>query len=132
LDAKEQTIRQLYDARARRDWDAVAALLADEIVWSEPGEEDFSGDTHGRTEVVSLLQRLVEVTEGTFHLVPGGFLNAEDYSAVLVRWSAERRGQRSEGNEIAVYRFRDGQIDGVWFYPDGFDPATFSAVFAFD
>jgi uncharacterized protein len=132
LDAKEQAIRELYEARTRRDWDAVGGLLAEEIIWHEPGQEDFSGDTRGRGEVVSLLQRLVEVTGGTFRLVPEAFLNAEEYSAVLVRWWAERQGQRSDGNEIAVYRFREGKIDGVWFYPDGYDPETFSTVFAFD
>jgi ketosteroid isomerase-like protein len=132
VDVKEQMIRELYEARARRDWDAVGALLAEEIIWHEPDQEEVSGDTRGRGEVVSLLQRLVEVTEDTFQLEPEAFLNAEEYSAVLVRWWAERQGQRSEGNEIAVYRFRDGKIDGVWFYPDGYEPGTFSAVFAFD
>jgi hypothetical protein len=60
------------------------------------------------------------------------FLNSVDHSAVLVRWSAEREGMRSEGNEIAVYRFSDGKIAQVWFYVDGYDPEAFSAVFAFD
>jgi ketosteroid isomerase-like protein len=81
---------------------------------------------------VALLQKLVAVTEGTFQLVPEAFLNSVDHSAVFVRWSAERQGRRSEGNEIAVYRFRDGRIAEVWFYVDGHEPEAFSAVFAFD
>jgi ketosteroid isomerase-like protein len=44
VDPKERAIRELYDARARRDWDAVASLLADPVGWHEPGEEDHSGD----------------------------------------------------------------------------------------
>lgn len=51
---------------------------------------------------------------------------------MLVRWSAERGRARSEGNEIAVYRFRDGKIAEVWFHMDGFDPEAFSAVFGYD
>ena len=58
-------IRDLYGARARRDWEAVGALLADKVGWHEPGEEDHSGDFRGRDEVVALLQKLAEVTEGT-------------------------------------------------------------------
>ena len=58
MDAKEQLIRKLYDARARRDWDAVRALLADEVGWHEPGDEEHSGDFRGREEVTSLLERL--------------------------------------------------------------------------
>jgi uncharacterized protein len=66
--ANERLIRNLYDARARRDWDAVGAALADEVGWHEPGEEDHSGDFRGRDEVVALLRKLVDVTEGTFRL----------------------------------------------------------------
>jgi ketosteroid isomerase-like protein len=132
MGANERAIRELYDARARRDWNAVRALLADDVGWHEPGEEDHSGDHRGREEVVALLEKLVAVTEGTFQLEPEAFLNSVEHSAVFVRWSAERDGMRSEGNEIALYRFRDGKIAQVWFYVDGFEPETFSTVFRFD
>jgi hypothetical protein len=73
VEANERVIRELYAARARRDWDAVRALLADEVGWHEPGDEDHSGTYLGRDEVVALLERLVAVTEGTFQLEPGQF-----------------------------------------------------------
>jgi ketosteroid isomerase-like protein len=63
VDAKERAIRDFYDARSRRDWEAVGSLLADEVGYHEPGEEDHSGDFKGRDEVVALLRRLVAVTE---------------------------------------------------------------------
>jgi ketosteroid isomerase-like protein len=132
MDNKEQVIRDLYAARARRDWRVVRALLADEVGWHEPGEEDHSGDYRGRDEVVALLQKLVDVTEGTFQLEPVAFLNSAEHSAVLVRWAAERDGLQSKGNEIAVYRFADGKVAQVWFYVDGYEPNAFSVVFAFD
>jgi ketosteroid isomerase-like protein len=132
MDPKERVLRELYKARARRDWDAVRLLFADEIGWHEPGEVDHSGDYRGREEVLALLQKLVAVTEGTFQLEPEAFLNSVDHSAVLVRWSAEREGTRCEGNDLAVYRFRDGKIAQVWFHDDGYDPEAFSAVFRFD
>jgi ketosteroid isomerase-like protein len=132
VDPKERAIRELYDARARRDWDAVRALFAEEIVWHEPGEEDYSGDYRGRDDVVALREKLVAVTEGTFQLVPEAFLNSLEHSALLVRWWAERDGRRSEGNEIAIYRFRDGEIAEVWFHVDGHEPDAVSAVFGFD
>jgi ketosteroid isomerase-like protein len=132
MDAKEQVIRELYDARARRDWDAVRPLLADELGWHEPGDEEHSGDFRGREEVISLLQKYVEVTEGTFQLEPDAFLNLTEHSAAAVRWWAERAGRRSEGREIAVYRVREGTIDQVWFYNEPSDAEALSAVFAFN
>jgi ketosteroid isomerase-like protein len=132
VDTKERAIRELYDARARRDWDAVRSLLADEVGWHEPGEEDHSGNFRGREDVVALLEKLVIVTEGTFQLEPEAFLNLEEHSAVLVRWWAERQGRQSDGHEIAVYRLRDGKIAQVWFYNEPSEPEAFSRVFAFD
>jgi uncharacterized protein len=132
VDTNERAIRELYDARARRDWDAVRSLLADEVGWHEPGEEDHSGDYRGREEVVELLQKLVAVTEGTFQLEPEAFLNLAEHSAVLVRWWAERQGRRSDGYEIAVYRFHAGRIAQVWFYNEPSEAEAFSAVFAYD
>jgi ketosteroid isomerase-like protein len=132
VDAKEQTIREFYAARARRDWKAVCALLADEVGYHEPGEEDHSGDFRGRDEVVALLEKLVDVTEGTFQLRPEAFLHLADHSAVAVNWWAERQGRRSEGRELAIYRFEDGKITEVWFYNEPADAVAFSAVFAFD
>jgi ketosteroid isomerase-like protein len=132
VDPKERAIRELYDARARRDWDAVRALLAADVAWHEPGEEDYSGDYRGRDEVVALLERLVAVTGGSFQLEPEEFLSSTEHSAVLVRWWAEREGLRSEGNDIAVYRFRAGEIAEVWFHQDGYDEEALSAVFGYD
>jgi ketosteroid isomerase-like protein len=132
VNANERVIRNLYDARARRDWDAVRVLFADEIVWHEPGEEDYSGDHRGREAVVGLLEKLVAVTGGTFELVPEAFLNSAQHSAVLVRWWAERDGRRSDGNEIAVYRLHDRRIAEAWFHPDGYDAEALSAVFTYD
>jgi uncharacterized protein len=131
MDGKEQVIRELYDARARRDWDAVDALLADEVGWYERGEGDPSGYFRGREDVLALLQKFVDVTEGTFQLEPEAFLNLAEHSAVAVRWWAERDGRRSEGREIAVYHLHDRRIDHVSFYNEPSDVEAFAAVFAF-
>ena len=132
MDANELVIRTLYDARAQRDWEAVDAVLADEVGWHEPGDGDHSGHFRGREDVVSLLQKYVDVTEGTFQLELEAFLNLAEHSAVTVRWWAERKGRRSEGREIAVYHLRGGAIDNVWFYNEPSDPKALLAVFAFD
>ena len=132
MDPNERVIRDFYAARARRDWSAVESLLADEVGYHEPGEEDHSGDFRGRDDVVALLTRLVTVTEGTFQLEPEAFLNLDDHSAVVVRWWAERDGRRSEGRELAVYRLADARIAEVWFYNEPSDPEALTAVFRFD
>jgi len=126
VDPKERSIRNLYDARARRDWQGVRDLLADDVGWYEPsGEADHAGTHRGADTVVALLQKLVAVTDGTFQLTPAAFLNAVDYSVCIARWSAERGGTKIHGDDLAVYRFERGKIADVWFYDDGYDPEVF-------
>lgn len=67
-------VRRLYAARAAGDVAAAARLLADDVLWHEPGQFDYSGDHAGREAVLSLLTRLAEATGGSFALRPGEIL----------------------------------------------------------
>lgn len=131
LDEKERLIRDLYAARARRDWAAARGLLADDVVWHESGSEDYSGDHRGGDRVVDLLRRLVEVTGGTFTLQPAGFIVTAEHVATNARWSAERGGAHVDGNDLAVFRIAEGRIAEAWFFPDGYDPQALREVFSF-
>jgi uncharacterized protein len=131
VDPKETAIRALYAARADREHDRVRPLLGDDTVWHEPREEDYSGDYRGPDAVIELLDRLLEITEGSFALEPVEFLTTDDHLAAKIRWSAERDGRRVDGAELAVYRFDAGKIAEVWFHPDGYDPAALRIVFSY-
>jgi ketosteroid isomerase-like protein len=132
MDPKERLIRDFYAARSRRDWRAVRSMLAADVVWHEPLEEDFSGDHRGADEVAALLDKLVEVTHGTFALEPSGFIVTAEHVATNARWSAERDGTRVDGHDLAVFRIADGRIAAAWFFTDGFDAEAMTRVFSFE
>jgi ketosteroid isomerase-like protein len=132
VDPKEQAIRRVAAARRRGDFDAVRALLADDIVWHEPGAADYSGDHRGGDVVVALMKKLAEITDRTFVLEPQELLVTETHAVARTRWWAERGGLRVEGNEIGVYRFADGRIAEAWFWYDGYDPAAHDVVFSYE
>jgi ketosteroid isomerase-like protein len=132
MDTKERIVRDFYAARKRRDWDAVRALLTPDVIWRESdGNLDYSGAHHGRDTVAALLAKFVEITGGTFALEPRELICTAEHVAANVRWRAERSGTHVEGNDLAVYRIRNGQIAGAWFFPDGFDPEALAEVFSF-
>lgn len=130
MPAHEQIIRDIYAARARGDLDAVRALVHDDIVWHERGEEDYSGDHRGSDALIALLESLQRTTGGTFELEPTGFLETAEHVAAGIRWSARRGAASVEGYEVAVYRIAAGRIAEAWFFPDGYDPDALSAVFS--
>jgi uncharacterized protein len=132
MDTKERIVRDFYAARKRRDWDAVRALLTPDVIWRESdGNLDYSGAHHGRDTVADLLAKFVEITGGTFALEPQQLICTAEHVAANVRWRAERSGTHVEGNDLAVYRIRNGQIAGAWFFPDGFDHKALAEVFSF-
>jgi uncharacterized protein len=131
VDEKERTIRAFFEARARQDYAEIRALVADDIVWHEPGEADYSGDHVGADEVVAMMRRLYDLTGGTFVLEPLELLTTDDHAVARTRWFADRDGTHCEGNELAVYRFAGGRIAEVWFFYDGYDQEAHDAVFSF-
>jgi ketosteroid isomerase-like protein len=132
MGSNEQVVRDFYAARDRRDWDAVRELLADAVVWREAdGNTDYAGQHEGRETVVELLAKFIEITGGTFKLEPREFVSTDEHVATSVRWHAERSGTSVEGNDLAVYRVKDGEIAAAWFFPDGYDVEALSYVFSF-
>jgi ketosteroid isomerase-like protein len=103
--------------------------LADEVVWHEPGDADYSGDHRDADEVVALIKKLSEIP---LVLEPQEVLVTDEHAAARTRWWAERAGTRVEGNEVAVYRFAGDKIAEVWFWYDGYDQAAHDLVFSFD
>jgi ketosteroid isomerase-like protein len=126
----EDLVRRLYEARKRRDFAGVAELLAEDVVWHEPGDFDYSGDYRGREATAAYLARLAELTEGTFLLEPRELVSTAQHVAAVVEWSAERAGSRATGTELAVYRFAGGKIAEVWFFTEHDDDEV-AAVFSY-
>jgi ketosteroid isomerase-like protein len=111
-----ETIRQLYEARARQDLEAAAALLAPDVIWHEPYE--YLGTLSGREAVMAAIRQGMSDTEGTFRLELHDVLESPDHVVALVRFSAERHGRRMSGKEVGVFHVADGLIREVWFATD--------------
>lgn len=130
MDANADIVRRLYAARAAGSCEEVAEFFADDIIWHEPGDFDYSGDHAGKERVLALLRRLAAATGGTFTLTPREVLATREYAVAIIHWSADRNDRRAEGDEIAVYRLRGGQVCEAWFFPEITDVAEHEAVFA--
>jgi ketosteroid isomerase-like protein len=116
MSADAAVVRGLYEARARGDLDAAARFLAADVEWHEPYE--YLGSLKGRNAVMSAIRQSVEETHGTFKLDLHDVLASDDHVVALVRFSAERRGQRMSGKEVGIFHIRDGLIREVWFATD--------------
>jgi len=104
--------------------DAVAELLADDIVWHVPGTSPIAGDHRGRDAVLAYFARRREFADHTFVMHPKGVLEDGEAVVQLVDGTATIGGEERWWSTAGVYRVSGGLIAEVWLVPldlDAFD-----------
>jgi uncharacterized protein len=108
-----ERVRELYAAFARRDLQAMLALLAPDVVWCEP-ENPFNpaAGTHRGHEGFLEWAKIGREEEEIEALEPRQFLAGEDTVAVVgfMRCRAKRTGRVYESDFVHLVTFRDGGI----------------------
>ena len=59
-------VRKGYEAFNRADVDAIGDVLADDVVWHEPGRSALAGDYKGCEAVLGLFRQFHDLSGGTF------------------------------------------------------------------
>jgi ketosteroid isomerase-like protein len=110
-------VRQYFDALVAKDFAAVAASLADDIVWHQPGENRFSGVHRGSDAVNAMIGGMMTVSEGTFELgLTADPMANGDLVAASIHFGAKRDGAEMSLDGIDVLRVGGGKITEVWLY----------------
>lgn len=109
-------IRRGYASFAGGDVDSLRELMADGVVWHEPGRSPLAGDYKGQVGVLELLRKLRERSDGTFTVEIVDLLaNAE--RAVAIQEETARRGDRELDMASAVeFEIHRGKITEVTVY----------------
>ena len=103
-----------YAAFAKGDFAVLDDLFADDVVWHVGGRNQLSRDYRGRDEVYGFFGRLLELTEGTFHIDLHTIFADDEHGVALVATSASRGGKSTRINEAHVYHLRDGKVTEFW------------------
>lgn len=108
-----------FEAIASGDVPAAMALLSPEVVWHQPGANQFSGDHRGIDGVGMLLGRMMEVSAGTFQLaVTGPAMVNGDLIAVPVRFSGQRDGGAMDMTGVDLLTISGGEIVAVHLFSE--------------
>jgi ketosteroid isomerase-like protein len=110
----EVLIRTFYAARARGDREMVRGFLAPGVVWHEAGSRPpYTGSLHGPEAVMAMIDKALEVTNGTFRLDLHDVLANDRHVVALVEWTATREDRELSGREAAIFH-----VEEAWFHPD--------------
>jgi ketosteroid isomerase-like protein len=107
-------IRDGYAAFAKGDFAVLNDLFAEDLLWHDAGRNQLSGEYRGREAVYGLFGKLIEVTEGSFHIDLHAVLADDEHGVALVVITASRGGMSIEVNEAHVFHMRDGRVVEFW------------------
>lgn len=105
-----------YAAFARGDLETLRALFLPDMVWHAHRLGALSGDHAGRDAVFAFFGRTMEMTQGTFSVVPEEILASETTGAVVARSRARRGDRELDDRQVHLFRLIDGQVAEVWQY----------------
>ncbi len=107
-------IREAYAAFDKGDHAAINDSFAEDVVFHIPGRHQLTGDYRGRDAVLGFFGKVMEVTEGTFHVDVHAVLADDEHGVALVITTASRGGRSMKVNEAHVTHLRDGKIVEFW------------------
>ena len=104
------------DALSRGDIATTMGFYSDDVVFHYPGRNPLSGDYRGKGEVLALLDKVMQLTNGSFRPEVHDILASDDHVAALVTVRAERDGAPVEWTSVDLFHLRDGKVSEHWVH----------------
>ena len=104
------------DALARGAVPEAMDFYTDDVVFHYPGHNPLSGEYRGKPQVLELLARVMQLTNGSFRPEVHDVLASDDHVAALVTVRAERDGRRVEWQSVDLFHVRDGMLSEHWVH----------------
>jgi ketosteroid isomerase-like protein len=112
------------DAFRDRDFESIASLIAEDVVWHLPGDHPLAGDWEGREQLFQLLAKLGPLG---FTIREHDVFADDDHVCALSYIGARRDGLEVETRVVSIFHYRDGRQTERWFYPD--DTVAWNRIF---
>lgn len=109
-------IRRGLESFARGDLDTLRELMADDVVWHQPGRTPLGGDYKGPEGVLELLQKLRDLSDGTFAVVLVDLLANPERAVAIQEETARREGRDLDMASAIEFEIHRGKITEVTVY----------------
>ena len=103
-------------ALTRGDIATAMGFYSDDVTFHYPGRNRLSGDYRGKGEVLALMGRVLELTNGSFRPEVHDILASDDHVAALVTVHAARDGAPVEWTSVDLFHLRDGKLSEHWVH----------------
>ncbi|MDM0080006.1 nuclear transport factor 2 family protein [Variovorax sp. J31P179] len=93
------------------DQATLGSLISPDVVWHQPGSNQFSGTHRGMAAVGALLGKMMEVSRGTFAITRADHHMANgDWVAVTLEFAGQANGIELKQPGVDLIRIEGGKI----------------------
>ena len=93
------------------DQATLGGLIAPDVIWHQPGNNQFSGIHQGMASVGPMLGKMMEVSKGTFAITRADHYMANgDWVAISIEFAGERDGIQLKQPGVDLIRIAGGKI----------------------
>jgi ketosteroid isomerase-like protein len=109
-----EVVQEYFNSLAQGDLQKLGSLLAEDIVWNQPGKGALSKTYRGKAEVFALFGKFMEISQGTFRIdrVDSIMANGNSVAATL-HFSAKKPGAAIAMNGVDLMKIEDAKIKEV-------------------
>ena len=109
-----QVFMRAYAAFAAGDFEALADVFDEHVVWHNPGRNPLSGDYEGRDAAFASFAEEFERSGGTYRPEIHDVLANDEHTVALMHVTAERNGKTLDMNYALILHIEDGKIVEGW------------------
>ena len=93
------------------DQATLGAIISPNVIWHQPGNNQFSGEHRGITNVGPMLGKMMEVSKGTFAITRADTYMANgDWVAITIEFAGEHDGIKLKQAGVDLVRIEGGKI----------------------
>ena len=109
--------REYFESIQKGDLARVGELLAEEVVWHQPGGNRFSGVRQGRDAVFAMLGGMMEASQGSFAIDSvHALMGNGDMVAASIHFVGRSGDSSMSMDGVDVLRLEDGKIVEMWLF----------------
>ncbi len=109
--------RAYFEAVQAGNFAVVGELLDADIVWHQPGANQFSGDHKGQGAVFAMLGKMMETSQGTFAIdTLHSIMDNGDLVAASIHFGGRRDDTSMAMDGVDLLRIQDGKIVEMWLF----------------
>lgn len=93
------------------DQATLGAIISTDVIWHQPGNNQFSGTHRGMGNVGPMLGKMMELSKGTFTIIRADHYMANgDWVAIAIEFSGDRGGSKLHQSGVDLIRVEGGKI----------------------